>query len=55
MIYNTCINILSIDNLSNYLNSDVLNELYFIPKKVDKKLINKILNNPEYVEKANRS
>ena len=55
MIYNTCINVLSLDNLSNYLSSDLLNELYFIPKKVDKKLINKILNNPEYVEKVNRT
>ena len=54
MIYNTCINVLSIDNLSNYLNSDLLNELYFIPKKVDKKLINIKLSNPEYVEKVNR-
>ena len=55
MIYNTCINVLSIDNLSNYLNSDLLNELYFIPKKVDKKLINIKLSNPEYVEKVNRT
>ena len=55
MIYNTCINVLSIDNLSNYLNSDLLNELYFIPKKVDKKLINIKLSNPEYIEKVNRT
>ena len=55
MIYNTCINILSIDNLSNYLNSDLLNELYFIPKKVDKELINKKRSNPEYIEKVNRA
>ena len=55
MTYNTCINVLSIDNLSNYLNSDLLNELYFIPKKVDKKLINIKLSNPEYIEKVNRT
>ena len=55
MIYNTCINILSIDNLSNYLNSELLNELYFIPKKVDKKLIDEKLNNPEYIGKVNRT
>lgn len=33
----------------------MLKELYFIPKKVDKKLINIKLSNPEYIEKVNRT
>ena len=55
MIYNTCKNILKIDDLYNYFNSDLINELYFKPKKVNKDLINEKLNDSKYIEKFNNT
>ena len=39
MIYNTCKNISELNDLSDYFNSDLINDLYFKPKKVNKNLI----------------
>ena len=55
MIYNTCKNILEIKDLYNYFSSDLLNELYFKPKKVNKDLINEILKDFKYIEKFNNT
>ena len=55
MIYNTCKNIVSINNLYNYFSSDLINELYFKPKKVNKDLINERLRDTSYIEKFNNT
>lgn len=55
MIYNTCKKITKINNLYDYLSSDLLNELYFKPKKVNKDLINEKLNDSNYIEKFNNT
>ena len=51
MIHNTCKNIIEINDLYDYLSSDLINELYFKPKKVNKDLINKRLNDSDYIKK----
>lgn len=51
MIYNTCKKIKGIEDLYNYLSSDLINELYFKPKKIDKDIINNKLNDSKYIEK----
>ena len=51
MIYNTCKKIKRIEDLYNYLSSDLINELYFKPKKIDKDIINNKLNDSKYIEK----
>ena len=55
MIYNTCKNISDLNDLYGYFNSDLINELYFKPKKVNKDLINEKLNNSNYIEKFNNT
>lgn len=55
MICNTCKNILEIKDLYDYFSSDLLNELYFKPKKVNKDLINEKLKDFKYVEKFNKT
>ncbi len=55
MINNTCKNILKIDDLKDYILSDLINDIYFKPKKVDKDLIDKKLNNPNYINKVIRT
>ena len=53
MIYNTCKDLLKTNNLTNdlknYLLSDLINDLYFQPKKVDKELIDEKINNSNYI------
>ena len=55
MIYNTCKDLLKTNNVSNdlkeYFSSDLINDLYFQPKKVDKELINKKINDSNYMNK----
>ena len=51
MIYNTCKKIKGIEDLYNYLSSDLINELYFKPKKINKDIINNKLNDSKYIEK----
>lgn len=55
MVYNTCKNIFQIDNLYNYLSSDLINELYLKPKKINKESINKIIKDSKYIEKFNNT
>ena len=55
MIYNTCKNISELNDLYDYFNSELINELYFKPKKVNKDLINEKLNNSIYLEKFNNT
>jgi len=55
MIYNTCKKIKRIEDLYNYLSSDLINELYFKPKKIDKDIINNKLNDSKYIEKFNNT
>ena len=55
MIHNTCKNIIEINDLYDYLSSDLINELYFKPKKVNKDLINKKLNDSDYIKKFNNT
>lgn len=51
MIYNTCKKIKGIEDLYNYLSSDLINELYFKPKRINKDIINNKLNDSKYIEK----
>ena len=51
MIYNTCKKIKGIEDLYNYLSSDLINDLYFKPKKINKDIINNKLNDSKYIEK----
>ena len=55
MIYNTCKKLFETNNLKedlyNYLSSDLINDLYFKPKKIDKKLIEKI-NDQKFLNKV---
>ncbi len=53
MIYNTCNNISELNDLKDYFNSELINDLYFKPKKVNKDLIDEKLNNSNYIEKFN--
>ena len=55
MINNTCKNIIQKNDLYNYFAKDLLNELYFKPKKVNKDLINEKLNDSKYIEKLNNT
>ena len=55
MIHNTCKNIIEINDLYDYLSSDLINELYFKPKKINKDLINKKLNDSDYIKKFNNT
>ena len=55
MIYNTCKNISELNDLSDYFNSDLINDLYFKPKKVNKNLIDEKLKNSNYIEKFNNT
>ena len=55
MIYNTFKNLLETNDLYNYLSSDLINELYFKPKKVDRTLIDKKLKDLNYLEKYNNN
>lgn len=55
MIYNTCKEIKGIEDLYNYLTTDLINELYFKPKKIDKDIINNKLNDSKYIEKFNNT
>ena len=55
MIYNTCKNISELNDLSDYFNSDLINDLYFKPKKFNKNLIDEKLKNSNYIEKFNNT
>lgn len=55
MIYNTCKNIFELNNLYDYFNSELIDDLYFKPKKVNKNLIDEKLNNSNYIEKFNNT
>ena len=55
MVYNTCKNIKEINDLYEYLSSDLLNELYFKPKKINKDLINEKLRDFKYIDKFNNT
>ena len=55
MIYNTCKNVAEIADLYEYFSSDLINELYFKPKRVNKDLIEEKLNDPKYIEKFNNT
>ncbi len=55
MIYNTCKKIKGIEDLYNYLSSDLINDLYFKPKKINKDIINNKLNDSKYIEKINNT
>ena len=55
MIYNTCKKIKGIEDLYNYLSSDLINELYFKPKKINKDIINNKLNDSKYIEKLSNT
>ncbi len=55
MIYNTCKKIKRIEDLYNYLTTDLINELYFKPKKINKDIINNKLNDSKYIEKINNT
>ena len=53
MIYNTCKELFKgKEELYNYLNNDLINDIYFKPKKVDKNLIKEKLNNTNYMNKV---
>lgn len=55
MIINTCKELNEINDLYDYLSSDLVNELYFKPKKVNKDLINKKLNDQNFIMKFNNT
>ena len=55
MIYNTCNNKSELNDLYDYFNSELINDLYFKPKKVNKDLINEKLNDSKYIEKFNNT
>ena len=56
MIINTCKELFegNID-LEGYLNSDLINELYFKPKRVDKNIIHNKLNDSTYMSKVKKT
>ena len=53
MIYNTCNNLIGLSDLQEYLSSDLINEIYLKPKKVNQELISEKLKDTEYVSKFN--
>ena len=55
MICNTSKNILELQDLYDYFNSDLINELYFKSKKVNKDLIDIRFNDSKYIEKFNNT
>ena len=55
MICNTIKNIVKIDDLNDYFSSDLLDELYFKSKKVNKELISEKLHDLNYIEKFNNT
>lgn len=55
MICNTIKNIVNIDDLNDYFSSDLLDELYFKSKKVNKELISEKLHDLNYIEKFNNT
>ena len=55
MICNTIKNIVKIDDINDYFSSDLLDELYFKSKKVNKELIGEKLHDLNYIEKFNNT
>ena len=55
MIYNTYKNIYKTDDLYDYFNSELINDLYFKPKKINRDLIDEKLNSSNYIEKFNNT
>ncbi len=59
MVYNTCKNLLETNNLSyelkKYLLDDLINDLYFQPKKINKELIDKKINNSYYINNVTKT
>ena len=55
MIINTCKELNEINDLHDYLSSDLINELYFKPKKVNKDLISNKLNDTLFIQKINNT
>lgn len=55
MIYNTCKNIKQINDLYDYFTNDLINILYFKPKKINKDLISEKLNDSNYIKKFNNA
>ena len=55
MIYDTRKDLFKTGNLKDYLSSDLINDLYFAPKKVDKSLIDKKLADQNYLNKIART
>ena len=55
MIINTCKELNEINDLHDYLSSDLINELYFKPKKVNKVLISNKLNDSLFIQKFNNT
>lgn len=57
MIYSLCNDLFEIGTkdiktyLDNYLNKDIIDQLYFIPKKINKNIIIDKLNDDEYINK----
>lgn len=58
MIYNLCSDLFNLDfndienSLKNYFNNDIIEQLYFLPKKIDKNLIDEKLNDKKYISKV---
>ena len=58
MIYNLCNDLFNEDinnidtSLKNYFNSDILNQLYFVPKKIDNNLIGEKISDKNYIDKV---
>ena len=55
MIINTCKELNEINDLHDYLSNDLVNELYFKPKKVNKVLISNKLNDSLFIQKFNNT
>ena len=58
MIYNLCSDLFNLDfndienSLKNYFNNDIIEQLYFLPKKIDNNLIDEKLNDKKYISKV---
>ncbi len=58
MVYNLCNELFNLDinnidtSLKNYFNNDIIEQLYFLPKKIDKNLIDEKLNDKNYISKV---
>lgn len=58
MIYNLCNDLFNEDinnidtSLKNYFNSNILNQLYFVPKKIDNNLIGEKISDKNYIDKV---